>query len=229
MDKNLLIIDDDIDITLMVQEYLQKQGYNILIANSGEEGITMFKENKIDLIMLDVMMPGIDGYATLDIIRCKSNVPVIMITAKGYQIDKVIGFKSGCDDYIVKPFDLVELSLRIAAILRRGNIKEKERKAVIYYKDLTINKDEYTVFKGDIELKLTRKEFEILYLLMSNLGRIYTSEIIYNKVWNEEYIENDNCVITHIRNLREKLGDKVKDSMYIKTIWGVGYKVEKNN
>ena len=229
MKNNLLIIEDDIDIALMVKEYLGKEEYNVLIANNGEDGIRYFKENNIDLIMLDVMMPGIDGYTTLEKIRSISNVPVIMLTAKGHQIDKVIGFKKGCDDYLVKPFDLVELNLRIIAILRRGSIKEEITNSIIQYKDLTINKDEYSLFKADKEVKLTKKEFEILELLMSNVGKIYTSEVIYNMVWNETYLENDNSVITHIRNLREKLGDTVKDSIYIKTIWGVGYKVEKDS
>jgi len=229
MKRNLLIIEDDIDIALMVKEYLGKEGYNVFIADNGEEGIKFFKENAIDLIILDVMMPGIDGYTTLEMIRGISNVPVIMLTAKDHQIDKVIGFKKGCDDYVVKPFDLVELNLRIAAILRRGSIKADINNSIIHYKDLIINKDEYSVLKVDKEIKLTKKEFEILVLLMSNPGKVYTSEVIYNKVWNDVYLENDNSVITHIRNLREKLGDTVKDSIYIKTIWGVGYKVEKDS
>lgn len=229
MKNNLLIIEDDIDIALMVKEYLSKEGHNVFIASNGECGVKFFKENVIDLIMLDVMMPGIDGYTTLEMIRGISNVPVIMLTAKGHQIDKVIGFKKGCDDYVVKPFDLVELNLRIAAILRRGGIKAETNNSIIQYKDLIINKDEYSVLKVDKEIKLTKKEFEILALLMSNQGKVYTSEVIYNKVWNEVYLENDNSVITHIRNLREKLGDTVKDSMYIKTIWGVGYKIEKDS
>lgn len=229
MKNNLLIIEDDMDIALMVKEYLTKEGYNVFIGNNGYEGIKLFKENNIHLIMLDVMMPGIDGYTTLEKIRGISNVPVIMLTAKGHQLDKVIGFKKGCDDYMVKPFDLIELNLRISAILRRGDIKEVSSDSIIRYKDLIINKEEYRVLKSKEEIKLTKKEFEILALLMDNEGKVYTSEIIYNKVWNEEYLENDNSVITHIRNLREKLGDTVKNSIYIKTIWGVGYKVEKDS
>lgn len=231
MNKNLLIIEDDIDIALMIKEYLKKEEYNIFIASSGEEGLETFKKNNIDLIMLDVMMPGIDGYMTLSKIRETSNIPVIMLTAKGHQMDKVIGFKNGCDDYIVKPFDLIELNLRIIAILRRGNTKNNESNSndIINYKDLIINKEEYSVMKSGDEINITKKEFEILSLLMSNQGRIYTSEMIYNLVWKDTYLENDNSVIMHIRNIREKLGDKVKDSIYIKTIWGVGYKVEKNS
>lgn len=227
MKSNLLIIEDHKDIAEMVKEYLDKEGYNVFIANSGEEGIGIFNKEDISLIMLDIMMEGMDGYETLDRIRAYSEVPVIMLTAKGHQMDKVIGFKRGCDDYVTKPFDLVELSLRIAAILRRGKFEEKSNSSLIQYKDLIINRDEYSVTKCGKNIKLTKKEFDILALLMSNQGRVYTSEIIYEQVWNETYLENDNSVITHIRNLREKLGDKVKESFYIKTIWGVGYKVEK--
>lgn len=228
MKSNLLIIEDDKDIAEMVKEYLEKEGYKVFIANRGEEGIRLFNREKVNLIMLDVMMEGMDGYETLEKIRVISEVPVIMLTAKGHQMDKVIGFKRGCDDYITKPFDLVELSLRIAAILRRGKSKHSSDSFLIQYKDLIINKDEYSVTKCGEDINLTKKEFDILVLLMSNQGRVYTSQLIYEQVWNEAYLENDNSVITHIRNLREKLGDKVKESLYIKTIWGVGYKVEKD-
>ena len=228
MKKRLLIIEDDIDIALMMKEYLVKESYEVYTAFNGEDGIKEFMENNIDLVLLDVMMPGIDGFTVLSKIRAFSNVPVIMLTAKGQQMDKIIAFKRGCDDYIVKPFDLVEVSLRITAILRRGsNISEEN--SLITYKDLVIDKNQYKVIKNKEEIKLTKKEFEILLLLMEHPGRVYTSEMIYNKVWKDKYVENDNSVITHIRNLREKLGDKVKDSIYIKTIWGVGYKVEKDN
>lgn len=227
MKKKLLIIEDDIDIALMIKEYLKKEDYEVFIGNDGEEGINIFKENDINLIMLDVMMPKMDGYEVLSKIRRFSNVPVIMLTAKGHQMDKVIGFKKGCDDYIVKPFDLVELNLRIKAILRRSEVILAEDSSIIKYKDIIIKKHEYKVLKDESELKLTKKEFDILVLLMENQGRVYASEVIYNLVWNEKYLENDNSVITHIRNLREKLNDTVKDSKYIKTIWGVGYKVEK--
>lgn len=228
MKNKILIIEDDIDIALMMKEYLVKESYEVYTAFNGEDGIKEFMANNIDLILLDVMMPGIDGFTVLSKIRALSNVPVIMLTAKGQQMDKIIAFKRGCDDYIVKPFDLVEVSLRIAAILRRGN-NIKEENSIITYKDLIIDKDQYKVNKNKEEIKLTKKEFEILLLLMEHQGRVYTSEMIYNQVWKDAYVENDNTVITHIRNLREKLGDKVKDSIYIKTIWGVGYKVEKDN
>lgn len=229
MEYKLLIIEDDIDIAIMVKEYLSKEGYEIFVCNTGEEGLEILKNKEIDLVLLDVMMPGIDGYETLSKIRSFSELPVIMITARGHQLDKVIGFKKGCDDYIVKPFDLVELNLRILAILRRAKLVDTLPSTKIKYKDLIIDKEAYNVTKDEMEIKLTKKEFDILLLLMGNPGKVYTTEIIYNLIWKEEYIENDNSVITHIRNLRDKIGDKVKESIYIKTIWGVGYKVEKEN
>lgn len=228
MKSRLLIVEDDKDIALMMKEYLLKEDYEVYTAFNGEDGIKVFKENTIDLILLDVMMPGIDGFTVLEKIRGFSSVPVIMLTAKGQQMDKILAFKRGCDDYIVKPFDLVEVSLRITAILRRGN-NINCKNSLIMYKGLTIDKDQYKVIKDKGEIKLTKKEFEILLLLMEHPGRVYTSEMIYNKVWKDTYVENDNTVITHIGNLREKLGDKVKDPIFIKTIWGVGYKVEKDN
>ncbi|WP_032121168.1 response regulator transcription factor [Clostridium amazonitimonense] len=229
MCERLLVVEDDMDIALMLKEYLSKEGYEVLTANNGQEALKTLGENHIDLILLDVMMPVMDGHETLSKIREFSNVPVIMLTAKGQQFDKVIGFKKGCDDYIVKPFDLIELTLRIKAILRRGNINIVSNDSVKVYKDLKINKEEYSVIKSGIDLKLTKKEFDILALLVWNPGRIYSPKMLYEQIWNEPYLDNDNSIITHMRNLREKIGDRVKEGIYIKTIWGVGYKVEKDS
>lgn len=228
MGERLLVVEDDKDIAFMLKDYLSKKDYDVLIANNGQEGLDALRGNEISLILLDVMMPVMDGYETLSNIREFSNVPVIMLTAKGQQFDKVIGFKKGCDDYIVKPFDLVELTLRVKAILRRGTINVISNDLVKVYKDLKINKEDYSVIKSGIDIKLTKKEFDILALLVWNQDRIYSSKTIYEQVWNEPYLDNDNSVITHMRNLREKIGDRVKEGIYIKTIWGVGYKVEKD-
>lgn len=229
MCERLLVVEDDMDIALMLKEYLSKEGYEILIANNGQEALKILRENHIDLVLLDVMMPIMDGHETLSKIRGFSSVPVIMLTAKGQQFDKVIGFKKGCDDYIVKPFDLIELSLRVKAVLRRGNINIVSNDLVKEYKDLKINKEDYSVIKSEIDIKLTKKEFDILALLVWNQGRIYSPKTLYEQIWNEPYLDNDNSIITHMRNLREKIGDRVKEGIYIKTIWGVGYKVEKDS
>lgn len=227
MGYKILIIEDDEDISEMLSDYLGKDGYETATAFNGEDGVEIARNSYPDLILLDVMMPVMDGYTALAKIREFTDVPVIMLTAKGTQMDKVIGFNKGCDDYVVKPFDLIELSLRIKAILRRGNLSSLKQNSIIY-KDIEINENEFTLFKDGEEIKLTKKEFDILLLLLKNQGRIYSTQLIYEKVWNEEYLENDNSVLTHIRNLREKLGDKVKEAKYIKTIWGVGYKIEKD-
>lgn len=227
MKKRILVVEDDKDIALMIKDYLTKEHYDVLISHSGEEGILILKNNEVNFLILDVMLPGINGFEVLNKIRVFSEVPTMILTAKGEQMDKVIGFKGGCDDYLIKPFDLIELNLRIEAILRRRFKAEKAEENIIKYKDLIINKSEYLLKKGSEDIRLTKKEFEILLLFISNQGRIYTAETIYNLIWNEEYFEGDKSVTTHIRNLREKLGDKIKESNYIKTLWGVGYKIEK--
>ncbi|MGL5577372.1 MAG: response regulator transcription factor [Sarcina sp.] len=229
MREKILIIEDDLDIVEMVRDYLSKEEYEVYIENDGDSGVRCLKKESIDLILLDVMMKGLDEYQTLNKIRAFSQIPVMMVTARGAQLDKVKGFKNGCDDYITKPFDLVELSLRINAILRRAVRQDKVDNSKLTYKDLIIDINEFKVLKQENEIKLTKKEFEILKLLIENKGRVYTTENIYTSIWKDEYLPNDNTVITHIRNLREKIGDKVKDSIYIKTIWGVGYKIEKDS
>lgn len=226
MKYKILVIEDDDDIREMLDNYFVKDGYDVILADDGSKGVVSAKNEKPDIILLDVMMPVMDGYEALCEIRKFSEVPVIMLTAKGEQMDKVIGFNKGCDDYVVKPFDLIELSLRIKAVLRRGSVKTSASEIV--YKDIVLNENEFTLYKQGEEIKLTKKEFDILSLLLKNQGKIFSGRNLYESVWGEEYLENDNSVLTHIRNLREKLNDTVKNSRYIKTIWGVGYKIEKD-
>lgn len=228
--EKILIVDDDKDISYMLKNYLSSDGCDIRVCNDGIEGLNAVKQWGPSIVLLDVMMPNMDGYTTLTKIREFSNVPVILLTAKGQQVDKAMGFIKGCDDYMVKPFDLSELSFRIKAILKRVNLSEVSvEDTTIRIKDLEILKEEFRVIKNGEDLKLTKKEFDILVLLASNKGRIYSSKNIYEALWNDVFLENDNAVLTHIRNLREKIGDSVKEGKYIKTIWGVGYKVEKDN
>lgn len=229
MDK-ILVVDDDKDIAYMLKNYLSNDGCEIRVCHDGIEGLSVVKEWEPSIVLLDVMMPKMDGYTALSKIREFSSVPVILLTAKGEQVDKVMGFIKGCDDYVVKPFDLTELNFRIKAILKRANVTEVViDEPVIRVKDLEILKDEFRVIKNGEDLKLTKKEFDILVLLASNKGRVYSSKNIYEVLWKETFLENDNAVLTHMRNLREKIGDSVKEGKYIKTIWGVGYKVEKDN
>lgn len=226
--EKILIIDDDEDIRNLLKDYLEKEGYNIHVSKDGKEGIEVFKSFHPEIVLMDILMPNLDGYNTLSKLRKISNVPVIMITAKGQQYDKVLGFIKGCDDYLVKPFDLTELSFRIRAILRRTSNSKKVKDNKIHVNDLEIIAEEFTVIKGGQRLKLTKKEFKILNLLASNKGRVFSPKSIYESVWNDVYMDNDNSVLTHIRNLREKIGDTAKNSKYIKTIWGVGYSIEKD-
>ncbi|WP_294345833.1 response regulator transcription factor [uncultured Clostridium sp.] len=228
--NKVLIIDDDKDIGIMLSVYLEKENYIVEIARDGEEGLRKFETFNPNILLIDILMPKINGYDVLSRIRKVSDIPVIMLTAKGQQADKVLGFIKGCDDYLVKPIDLTELSFRIKAILKRINNKNTKSNDIdtIYLKDLEISLKDFTIIKGDKKIKLTKKEFEILVLLAKNKGKVFSPKAIYQSVWNQPYIENDNSVLTHIRNIREKIGDNVKESKYIKTTWGVGYSIEKD-
>ncbi|MDP4176769.1 MAG: response regulator transcription factor [Bacillota bacterium] len=228
MVNNILIIDDDTDIREMLENYFSREGYSTFSACNGEEGLILAKSADPSVVLLDVMMPKMDGYTMLSKLREFSNVPVILLTAKGEQLDKIKGFTKGCDDYIVKPFDFTELSLRISAILRRTGKSNVNEESTIYVKDLEIDPLEHRVQKCGEEIILTPKEFDILYTLASNKGRVYSTRTLYELIWKDTFLENDNSVITHIRNLRDKLGDRVKEGRYIKTIWGMGYKIEKD-
>ncbi|MHC6180736.1 response regulator transcription factor [Clostridium sp. JNZ X4-2] len=228
MKENILIIDDDNDIRNMLVNYFQKEGYPVYNASDGEEGLQILRSKSVSLIILDIMMPKMDGYTMLSRLREFSSLPVILLTAKDQQMDKIRGFIAGCDDYIVKPFDFTELSLRVLAVLRRsksGNILQNH---ILKIRDIEINTLEHTVKKDNVEIVLTPKEYEILYILASNKGRVYSTRMLYEIIWKDTFLENDNTVTMHIKNLREKLGDSMKQGKYIKTIWGVGYKIEKN-
>ncbi|NFV13500.1 response regulator transcription factor [Clostridium sp. FAM 1755] len=228
MNYKILIVDDDKTIVEFLQIFLIKEGYEVKFSYNGEEALNKIKNEKFDLILMDIMMPKIDGFEAIKIIRKLTNVPIIFVTAKDSQQDKITGFISGCDDYITKPFDLVELSLRVSAILKRVSTSlVEENKDIIKVKDLELNLKEHTLYKEQNEIKLTPKEFDILFLLARNKGRVFPSNEIYERIWGQEFLENDNSLLTHIRNLREKLNDTVKNSKYIKTVWGVGYKIEK--
>ncbi|WP_423236523.1 response regulator transcription factor [Clostridium oryzae] len=227
--NNILIVDDDKDIVDMLSTYFEKEGYAVQCAYDGQEGLDFLKRESFSLVLLDVMMPNMDGYTMLSKMREFTQVPVILLTAKGQQMDKVLGFMKGCDDYVIKPFDFTELSFRIKAILKRAEYGQMNHKDnILYVKDLEINIEEHTVIRDEYQISLTNKEFEILALLAANKGKVFSTRNIYELIWKEDFLENDNSVLAHIKNLREKIGDKVKGSKYIKTIWGVGYKIEKD-
>lgn len=230
MNEKILVVDDDSDIREMMYSYFSKEGYQVNCAEDGYRALKLISSENFSIVLLDIMMPNLDGYATISKMREFTDIPVIFLTAKGEQMDKVSGFIKGCDDYVVKPFDFTELSFRIRAILKRTckNLNEDEN-YILKVKDLEINTKEYSIKKNEDYIKLTPKEFEILHLLASNKGRVYSTRAIYEFIWKDTFLENDNTVLAHMRNLREKIGDKAKESKYIKTIWGVGYKIEKNS
>ncbi len=201
MNYKILIVDDDKTIVKFLQIFLIKEGYEVSISYNGEGALYKIKNEKFDLILMDIMMPKIDGFEAIKIIRKFTNVPIIFVTAKDSQQDKITGFISGCDDYITKPFDLVELSLRVSAILKRVSTSlVEENKDIIKVKDLELNLKEHTLYKGQNEIKLTPKEFDILFLLARNKGRVFPSNEIYERIWGQEFLENDNSLLTHIRN-----------------------------
>jgi len=230
--ENVLIVDDDKDIRNMIKIYLKNENYNVFAAENGKEAIEISENNKIDLIILDIMMPKINGTKACMKIREKHKMPIIFLTAKTEDQDKITGLSAGGDDYITKPFNPLELVARVKANIRRvrvfDRIEENETDYKIKIEDLAIDVDNYQVFIDDREIHLTKTEFDILKLLGENKGKVYSIEKIYNKVWRDEFFVTDNTVTVHIRKLREKLGDEYKNPKYIKTIWGVGYKVEKN-
>lgn len=223
MEKRVFVIDDDENIRQLISLYLLKEGYKIFEFENGELGLAAFKKEEPDLILLDVMMPGLDGYDTLKEIRKKSSVPVIMITAKNETFDKVLGLELGADDYMVKPFEPKELSARIKAVIRRTNIQTQEKdEEVVRVPDLTINMTDFNIIYYGETLELPPKEIELLFFLVSNPNRVYTREQLLDRIWGYDFFGETRTVDVHIKRLREKLNRT--NSWEIKTVWGVGYK-----
>lgn len=222
----ILIIDDDESTLELLSIYLSKEGYKVDSAINGREGLEKYFAKEYQLVLLDIMMPEMNGLETIKAIRKRDKVPIIFMTAKDTVKDRIQGFLLGCDDYIIKPFDLMEMKLRIQAVLNRTNQMPVENH-MIYIDDLIINELEHSVVQNGNEIKLTAKEFDIMLLLAKNQGRVFSVSEMYERIWEEPFFENDRSVLTHIGNIRNKLGDSVKKSRYIKTIWGVGYKIGK--
>ena len=230
---NVLVIDDEKEIAELVEIYLVSDGYGVMTAQSGEEGIRMIRENDIHMVLLDLMMPGMDGMETCRRIREISNIPIIMLTAKDSDIDKIKGLGMGADDYVTKPFNPLEVSARVKAQFRRCNRLNHSRggaaqgKDEIQIRDMIINRDNHKVIIEGEEIKLTPIEFDILYLLASNPGKVFSTDEIFEKVWNEKVYEANNTVMVHIRRLRGKMKEDQRENKIIYTVWGVGYKIEK--
>lgn len=226
---NILIVEDEKEIALMIKNYLIKEGFYVDTAYNGEEGLLQFRKKEYSLIILDVMMPKVDGIELLKKIREKSNIPAIILSAKDGEVDKALGLGFGADDYIDKPFSMIDLLARIKANIRRATVYSREEKnieKIIKINNLTIDLNNYSVKKNDNDLKLTGKEFEILKLFITNPNRVFTKEQIYNQVWDDDILGDENIINVHIRRLREKIEDNPSKPKYIKTLWGIGYKFE---
>ncbi|AZV58809.1 response regulator transcription factor [Clostridium sp. AWRP] len=219
----ILIVDDDENICEVIKMYVESAGYETKVVNDGKTAETMFLEYKPDLVLLDIMLPNIDGIDVLKWIRKEYETPVIMLTAKGETFDKVLGLELGADDYIVKPFEAKEMLARIKAVLRRYSV-DNENKEVLKFNQLTIDINSYTVVYKDDEIKMPPKEFELLHYLASNKNRVFTREQLLCEVWGYDYPGDSRTVDVHVKRLREKLQGGT--NWQIETVWGVGYKFE---
>lgn len=225
--NTVLVVDDEPDIRDVVHVYLRNEGYQVIEAANGEEALNIIKTTSVQLVILDVMMPIMDGIKACFKIREVSPTPIIMLSAKEEDIDKITGLTTGADDYMVKPFNPLELLARVKAQLRRQTLIGKpESNSLILIKDLIIDTNKHSVKLKEKDISLTPLEFSILVLLASHPGQVFSSEKIYETVWKEPYGYSDNTVMVHIRNLREKLEVNPREPHYIKTVWGVGYKID---
>lgn len=224
----ILIVDDDENIRNLLSIYLENEGFKTIKVDNAKNAIEIIEEKNIELVLLDIMMPQIDGIEACIKIRQNKKMPIIMISAKSEDMDKIHGLTAGSDDYITKPFNPLELIARVKAQLRRYtayNVESNNSKVIIEIGDLTINTDTRQVWVGEKDVRLTPKEFDILELLARNKGIVLSIRKIYEEVWKEEFFKADNTVTVHITNLREKIEVDPKAPIYIKTIWGVGYKI----
>lgn len=217
----ILVVDDDKNICELLRLYLEKEGYSVILAHDGEEALLKFETLHPELILLDIMLPGLDGWQVCREIRKKSQVPIIMLTAKGETFDKVLGLELGADDYVVKPFGVRELVARVKALLRRsGSHKQEEQPTQLSAAGITLDLTTYHAMAGGERLQLTLKEFELLRTLIQNKGRILNRDQLLNKVWGYEYFGETRTVDVHIRHLRQKLGAL---GQHIETVRGLGY------
>lgn len=228
---NILVCDDDKEIVDAIDIYLSQEGYHILKAYDGLQAIEIMKKEEVHLILLDIMMPNLDGIRATRKIRETSSVPIIMLSAKSEDVDKILGLNIGADDYSTKPFNPLELIARVKSQLRRytqlGNLATEEKEAVYVCGGLVVNDDLKTVTVDGEPVKLTPIEYNILVLLIKNQGKVFSIEQIYENIWNEEAIGADNTVAVHIRHIREKIEINPREPRYLKVVWGIGYKIEK--
>nr|WP_213535517.1 response regulator transcription factor [Paenibacillus sp. J45TS6] len=225
--NTVLVVDDDPEIRDVIHIYLRNEGYHVIEASDGIDALNVVRTTPVHLVILDVMMPRMDGFQACMKIREISNIPIIMLSVKEEDIDKITGLTTGADDYMIKPFNPLELIARVKAQLRRQVLSGRaDHNSLIIIKDLVIDKNRHSVTLSGNNIALTPLEFSILELLASHPGQVFSSDKIYETVWKEPYGRSDNTVMVHIRNLREKIEDSPREPRYIKTVWGVGYKID---
>ncbi|GAB6168015.1 response regulator transcription factor [Clostridium carnis] len=236
--ERILIVDDEKEIRDLIDIYLKGEGYETLKAENGEEALNILKTNEVELIILDIMMPKVNGIEACLKIREEREMPIIMLSAKSEDMDKILGLNTGADDYLTKPFNPLELVARVKSQLRRYKRFNKPRvleesesivkdENTLEIDEISINLETHEVFKEGVEIKLTPTEFDILVLLGENRGKVFSIQNIYNSVWKQEFMQSDNTVMVHIRKVREKIEDDPRKPKFIKTVWGVGYKIDR--
>ena len=223
---NVLVADDNRQIASVLEEYLKKENHTPFLAADGEQALELFKHNRIDAVLLDVMMPKVDGFSVCREIRKTSTVPVIMITARGEDFEKIMGLDIGADDYIVKPFSPGEVMARLRAVLRRMQPGTGAQGKTVTYGNLWVSADDYLAKVGDQTLSLTKKEFEILWTLAEHPGKVFSRDNLLESLWGYDYFGDTRTVDTHIKRLRAKVEALEPEGFEIKTIWGVGYRLE---
>ena len=225
MKYKILIVDDDVNICELLRLYLEKEGFETVVANDGENAVLAAQKHTPDLVLLDIMLPRLDGWQVCREIRKFSEMPIIMITAKGEVFDKILGLELGADDYVTKPFDTKEVVARVKAVLRRSGDKNKKQLQEVKYDKLRVNLTNYELEVNNVKIDTPPKELELIYHLANNPNRVYTRDQLLDEVWGFEYYGDSRTVDVHVKRLREKL-ENVSEEWSLKTVWGVGYKFE---
>ncbi|MBE6785800.1 MAG: response regulator transcription factor [Ruminococcaceae bacterium] len=223
--EKILVVDDDLNICELLRLYLTKEGYNVVIVNDGASAVTAFREESPALVLLDIMLPKLDGWQVCREIRKFSDVPIIMLTAKGEVFDRVLGLELGADDYVVKPFDTKEIVARIKAVLRRSSSSVTEEIKEVHYDKLSINLTNYELKVAGVQIDTPPKEMELIFHLAKSPNRVFTRDQLLDEVWGYDYYGDSRTVDVHVKRLREKL-EGVSDKWELRTVWGVGYKFE---
>lgn len=226
MPQRILAVDDDPKILKILQHTMGKEGFEVVTASSGEEALQKAKQFPPDLVLLDIMMPGMDGFETFQKLKAQREVPVIILSARTDEVDRVVGFRLGVDDYQTKPFSPTELALRVKAVLRRLGEQKANHEQLLKFGELALDYGKRIVMVNSSKVELTPKEFELLWLMASNPNQVFTKVHLLDKIWDSSFYGDDNTVTVHIRRLREKIETDPSSPVYIKTVWGTGYKFE---